>query len=119
MSAAVSTPAGAVAATAPAGGAPARRKRKGRYAGLWFVLPAAVVVVVFTLVPVLYGLGLSFTEYSPLGRTGPQPVGFDNYVNIALDGQLREAFGHALVLIFFYAVLPVMIGLVLAALPPP
>jgi raffinose/stachyose/melibiose transport system permease protein len=35
---------------------------------------------------------------------------------VVRDGQLRDAFGHALILIFFYAVLPLGIGLVLAGL---
>lgn len=116
MSAAVSTSAGAVAATAPAGGPPVRRNRKGRWAGLWFVLPAAIVVVVLTLVPVVYGLGLSFTEYSPLGRTGPQPVGFDNYVALAHDADFRRSIG--VTLRYVVQVLPVLVvlALVLAVL---
>jgi raffinose/stachyose/melibiose transport system permease protein len=42
-------------------------------------------------------------------------VGLDNYKEIFQDPALRGAFGHALVLIVFYAVIPVCLGLVLVA----
>jgi ABC-type sugar transport system permease subunit len=70
-----------------------------------------VVVVAFTLVPVVYGLGLSFTEYSPLGRTGPQPVGFDNYVALAQDADFRRAIG--VTVRYTLQVLPVLVPLAL------
>jgi raffinose/stachyose/melibiose transport system permease protein len=43
-------------------------------------------------------------------------VGLDNYGEIVSDPDLRRAFMHSLVLLFFYALLPVAIGLVLAGL---
>ena len=42
-------------------------------------------------------------------------VGAGNYAEILTDARLRAAFGHALAFIFFYALLPTGIGLVLAA----
>ena len=41
--------------------------------------------------------------------------GFGNYKAIVSDPELRSAFVHALVLLVFYAVLPIAIGLLLAA----
>lgn len=108
---------GAVRAAAPGAPPPPRRaKRRGRYVGVWFVLPAALVVVVFTLVPVVYGLGLSFTSYSPLSRTGPQPVGFDNYAQLVNDPEFLRAIG--VTLRYTVQVLPVLVvlALVLAVL---
>src|SRR5690606_41530899 len=49
------------------------------------------------------------------GLTPATFVGLGNYVDVVTDPRLREAFWHALVLIFFFAVLPVAIGLVLSA----
>jgi raffinose/stachyose/melibiose transport system permease protein len=43
-------------------------------------------------------------------------VGVQNYLAVMADPRLREAFGHALVLILFYAVVPLLIGLPLASL---
>jgi multiple sugar transport system permease protein len=87
---------GGAAAVAPPGTArPARRKTKkwNRLAvcGLLFVLPAGLYVLVFQLVPVVYGLVLSFTSYSPLSRKGPEFTGFDNYASLLTDGDFANA----------------------------
>jgi raffinose/stachyose/melibiose transport system permease protein len=42
-------------------------------------------------------------------------VGLRNYLAVATDGALRASFAHAGVLMFFYCVLPLAIGLVIAA----
>ncbi|MDR7382331.1 carbohydrate ABC transporter permease [Promicromonospora iranensis] len=56
-----------------------------------FVLPALLYVGIFHLVPVVYGLVLSFTDYDPLSRTSPDVVGFDNYVAIFSDAAFRDS----------------------------
>ncbi|WP_229383599.1 carbohydrate ABC transporter permease [Microbacterium allomyrinae] len=50
-----------------------------------FVLPATVYIVGFQLIPVVYGLVLSFTDYSPLSRSGPEFVGFENFADVLAD----------------------------------
>jgi raffinose/stachyose/melibiose transport system permease protein len=42
-------------------------------------------------------------------------VGFDNYRDLVGDEQMRSAFWHSLVLVLFYAVLPTVLGLIVAA----
>lgn len=79
-----------------------------------FLAPALLLYAGFLLFPLGRAVQFSFFEWDGLGAS--VFVGFDNYVNIARDGQLRESFVHALVLIFFYAVVPLAIGLVLAAI---
>ncbi len=82
-----------VVAAAGSGGSPRRRRlRPTQWIGVLFVLPATVYVVLYQLVPVVYGLVLSFTEYSPLSRSGPRLVGLDNYTALLSD----RDFGHAL-----------------------
>ncbi|WP_432493662.1 carbohydrate ABC transporter permease [Kineococcus auxinigenes] len=111
--AAVTAPATGTATTA----APPRRRggrgrRTGaRWIGLAFVAPAALYLVVFQFVPVLYGLTLSFTEYSPLSRGAPRPVGWANYAALLED---RE-FARALLVTGEYVlmVLPVTVALAL------
>lgn len=53
--------------------------------GMVFVAPAAVYIGAFHLYPVLSGLYLSFTDYDPLSRLGPQPVGLENYASLLTD----------------------------------
>lgn len=104
-------PAGAV--DAPAG--PRRRRRLGSF-GLTpylFLAPALVVYATFLLYPL--GRAAQISLYDWDGLTLATFVGLDNYVDVVTDPRLREAFWHALVLIFFFAVLPLAIGLVLAA----
>jgi ABC-type sugar transport system permease subunit len=87
------------------------RRVRRRWAGVLFVLPAGLYLIAFQLVPVLYGLGLSFTRYSPLSRSGPRPAGLGNYARLLSDAE----FGHALVVTGRYVlqVLPVTVALAL------
>ncbi|HEX6686886.1 MAG TPA: sugar ABC transporter permease [Candidatus Limnocylindrales bacterium] len=77
--------------------------------GLLFVVPAAAYVVFSQLGPVVYGFVLSFTKYNPLSRSGPQPVGLDNYRSLLDDPE----FGQALLVTGRYVlqVLPVTVAL--------
>lgn len=105
--------------TAAPGTRAARQGRPRRRLGLFgltpylFLAPAFVVYATFLLYPL--GRAAQISLYDWDGLTLASFVGVDNYVSVVTDPQLREAFWHALVLIFFFAVLPLAIGLVLAA----
>ena len=79
-----------------------------------FLLPAFVVYAVFLLYPL--GRAAQISLYDWDGLSLATFVGLDNYVEVFADPQLRGAFWHALVLIVFFAVIPLGIGLVLAAI---
>ena len=64
------------------------------------------------LIPIARAGYYSLYEWD--GVTPATWVGLDNYGDVVSDGDLRRAFVHALVLLIFYALLPVVIGLVLA-----
>ncbi|NED97973.1 sugar ABC transporter permease [Phytoactinopolyspora alkaliphila] len=74
-------------------GRPARQRLHSRQArfGLLFVVPATLYVAIFQLGPVLYGLVLSFSQYSPLSRSGPQFIGLDNYRGLYGDPEFARA----------------------------
>ncbi|WP_165367404.1 carbohydrate ABC transporter permease [Phytoactinopolyspora endophytica] len=59
--------------------------------GALFVAPAAAYIGIFHLFPVVYGLYLSFTRYSPLDRGGPQLIGIDNYVDLLSDADFHKS----------------------------
>ena len=84
-----------------------------RRVGYLYLLPALVVFALFVLAPLGHSAWLSLFEWD--GVTPGTWVGLDNYEAVASDGELRAAFLHAFVLIAFYAVLPIVIGLLLAA----
>ncbi|RCK69358.1 sugar ABC transporter permease [Desertihabitans brevis] len=83
----------APAAPTPGTAEPRRRRRlrPTQWIGVLFVLPATLYVVVYQLVPVVYGLVLSFTEYSPLSRSGPEWVGVANYLALVGDDDFARA----------------------------
>lgn len=109
-------------AAAAGGGPPRRRERRRRSAatrmgrvGWLFVAPAAVYVGVFHLFPVLFGLVLSFTDYSPISRAAPDFLGLENYRAIFTDPQ----FLNALVVTGSYVLMvlpPLVIGALMLAL---
>jgi raffinose/stachyose/melibiose transport system permease protein len=92
------------AATLPPG-APGR-------VGYLYLLPAFAVFACFVLVPLGHAAWISLFRWD--GITPGTWVGLRNYGDVLSDGELRSAFGHALVLIVFYSLLPVAIGLLLA-----
>ncbi|QPL05551.1 MULTISPECIES: carbohydrate ABC transporter permease [Actinomyces] len=73
-----------------------------------------LVYALFMLYPLARVVQLSFYQWD--GLSLGTWVGLDNYRTTFTDGRLVGAFVHALVLIVFYAVLPLAIGLVLASL---
>ncbi|SDK31041.1 carbohydrate ABC transporter permease [Nonomuraea jiangxiensis] len=79
-----------------------------------YLLPAFVVYAAFLLYPI--GRAVQFSLYDWDGLSVGRWAGLDNYAAILADEGLRAAFGHALVLIGFYAVGPLVIGLALAAI---
>jgi raffinose/stachyose/melibiose transport system permease protein len=86
-----------------------------RAVGYLYLLPAFAVFFCFVLLPLLHAGWLSLWNWDGL----PTPAtwaGLSNYTAVVTDGDLRASFGHALVLIVFFAVLPVVIGLMLAGL---
>ncbi|HKE94467.1 MAG TPA: sugar ABC transporter permease, partial [Povalibacter sp.] len=88
--------------------------RRGRRAVLpyLYLLPAFLFFVPFVLVPFAHTVGLSFYDWNGLTRAAF--TGFDNYREILGSALVRSAFGHALVLILFFGVLPVLMALPLA-----
>ena len=57
---------------------------------------------------------LSFTEWNGIAR--PVLIGITNYVNLFMDGRFYIALRNNAVLILFYCVFPLMIGVALAAI---
>ena len=85
-----------------------------RLVGYLYLLPAFAVFATFVLYPLYRAIFISFYDWD--GLTVGTWTGLDNYKAVFTDPELRSAFAHALVLLIFYAVLPVVIGLLLAGL---
>jgi raffinose/stachyose/melibiose transport system permease protein len=78
-----------------------------------YLAPAFVFYLLFAFGPLVYTTWLSFFDWD--GLTVGTWVGLDNYDEILSDPDIRASFVHSFELIFFYAVVPVCLGLLLAS----
>jgi raffinose/stachyose/melibiose transport system permease protein len=85
-----------------------------RLVGYLYLLPAFAVFAVFVLYPLGDAAWISFWNWD--GLTPATWAGIENYKAVFTDPDLRSAFVHALVLLIFYAVIPLLIGLLLAGI---
>lgn len=90
-----------------------RRAARARVGWLW-VLPALALYGGFVLFPLTQTVRYSFYDWDGFGPA--TWVGLGNYAEVFADGRLLGSVGHALVLIVFFTVLPVALGLVTAVL---
>lgn len=89
-------------------------RRRTRMAGLLFAAPGLLIYAGVVLWPLIQSLQYSFYKWD--GITAAVWVGFENYLSFFTDPVLRSTLGNVLVLIVFFAVLPIALGLLSAAL---
>ena len=85
-----------------------------RWVGLLYAAPALALFAVFGIWPFIQTVLISFTRWKGIGAQ--VPVGLDNYAEVLRDEDLYMGFARAGILILFYAIIPLCIGLLLAAL---
>ncbi|WP_367129409.1 carbohydrate ABC transporter permease [Saccharothrix sp. HUAS TT1] len=84
-----------------------------RSVGWLFVLPALAVYALFVLRPLASTVRYSLYRWDGVGPA--TWVGWDNYLAVVGDPDLRGALGHALVLVVLFTGVPVPLGLLAAA----
>ncbi|WP_199238670.1 carbohydrate ABC transporter permease [Kribbella steppae] len=92
----------------------ARQRRRRSWSALLWVAPAFGMYAVFVLFPMAQSVQYSFYDWDGIGPA--TPAGLDNWKAIFTRPELLNSVLHAFVLILFYTVLPVGLGLVAAAL---
>ncbi|HEY5833961.1 carbohydrate ABC transporter permease [Streptomyces sp.] len=101
------------------GAVPEPSRRKSRTANreqasyALFLIPSALAFLAVIGVPFCMNIGWSFTEWSGVGS--PKWIGLDNYRTLFGDGEFWDSFQHNVYLIVAMAIVPTVIGLVLAA----
>jgi raffinose/stachyose/melibiose transport system permease protein len=78
-----------------------------------FLLPGAVLSVVVIVVPLLMNVGISFTRWQGIGA--PHWIGLQNYWQLFRDSDFWASFRHTIAIIVAMAVVPTVLGLILAA----
>ena len=90
------------------------KKRKVEWKAYLYILPAFVLFAVFLGVPAVQTAQYSLFQWNGIGPS--TWVGLQNYAELFTDSVLRSSFLHAGVLIFFYAVIPVVLALFLTSI---
>lgn len=88
------------------------RRRSRGYA--IFLLPGVLLFLAVIVVPLLMNIGLSFTRWQG-AVTPPEWIGLDNYERLLGDENFWASFRNIIFIIVAMAVVPTLIGLVLAA----
>ena len=91
-----------------------RARHRPSHLGWLFLIPALSVYGIFVLWPILQTIRYSF--YSWDGVDKPQWAGLRNFRAVFTDPQLTSTLVHVAELILFFTVIPVGLGLVLAAI---
>ena len=94
-------------------GAPSRRERAAHPA--WFLFPALVILAVFFFVPTVFNFVYAFTDWSGF-KSEINPVGFDNFAELAGSGTLFTSLRVTLVYAVLVAIFQNVFGLALAVL---
>ena len=79
----------------------------------WYLVPGVLASLAVIVVPLVMTVGISFTRWSGIGS--PTFVGLENYTRLFADERFWASFGHIVLLILAMAVLPTLLGLLLAA----
>lgn len=87
---------------------------RGRFTPYLYLLPAFLVYAAFLLYPLIRAAQFSLYDWPGFGPS--TFVGLGNYVDLLSDRRFLAAISHALILIIFYSILPLVVGLILAAI---
>jgi raffinose/stachyose/melibiose transport system permease protein len=89
-------------------------RQVGRRAGYGiYLIPGTLACLAVIVVPLVMTVGISFTRWTGVGS--PRWIGADNYTRLWHDANFWASFGHIIALIVAMAVLPTLLGLLLAA----
>jgi len=85
-----------------------------KWKGWLYVLPALLIYLVFTFIPILETIRTSFYRWDGFSSQKVF-IGLANYARLFIDNEFIGAFFHNLFFIIFYCLIPILIGLVLAS----
>jgi raffinose/stachyose/melibiose transport system permease protein len=85
------------------------------FKAMLFVLPALACYIIFSTVPIINTIQLSFYNWNG-ASVGMKFIGFENYKEIFTDPIFWKALSHNIFWIVFTIVIPVMLGFFLAVL---
>lgn len=78
--------------------------------GYAFIFPSMLIIIAFKLIPLIVGLGISFTDWNLL--SSPEFIGLQNYARLFIDPTAPVVFKNT----FYYSLLSVPLNLVISLL---
>ncbi|HTJ59514.1 MAG TPA: sugar ABC transporter permease [Devosiaceae bacterium] len=78
-----------------------------------YLIPGTLGFLALVLCPLIANVGISFTTWKGIGKA--RFVGIENYERLAQDAMFWGSIGHTLLFIISMTVVPIIIGLILAA----
>ena len=88
---------------------------ESRWKGWLYLLPALLVYLLFTFLPILETIRSSFYQWDGFSQNKTW-IGIANYVELFSDPKFHNALKNNLIFVIFYSIIPIMIGLFLASL---
>ena len=92
-----------------------KKNHRERVQGILFSLPAIIILVIFTLLPVLYSFYLSFNKVSLIGDVSYDFIGLRNYVNALKDPRVVMALKNTLKYVVIVVPVQTLLALLLAS----
>ncbi|WP_421761824.1 carbohydrate ABC transporter permease [Devosia sp.] len=87
--------------------------RRTTVGALVFIAPAFLMYAAFVLVPLAMSLFYSLQRWDGIGKM--RFVGLNNYLIVLTDSDLLQVIGNAFQLVLYFTVIPVVLGLAVAA----
>lgn len=81
---------------------------------LLYILPSFILLMTFSIIPILMNVFLSFMSYNVIQR--PQPVWFDNYLRMFKDPYISASFKNTVLFTLIIVPCQTVISLLLAAI---
>jgi len=88
---------------------------ESKWKGLLYLLPAFLIYLLFTFIPILETFRASFFVWNGFSESRTF-IGLGNYLSLFSDPLFLKAISNNLVFILFYSIIPILIGLMLSAL---
>lgn len=92
---------------------PSWGSRKAAIVALLFAAPAFLMYATFVLVPLCLSVYYSLLRWDGIGKA--RFVGLNNYLIVLTDSDLLQIIGNAFQLVLYFTLIPVLIGLAVAA----
>lgn len=90
-----------------------RRSEGSAWTPYLYVLPAFVFFIIVIGIPLLQTAYYSVWNWN--GLSTATWAGFGNYAALVLDPILRDSFIHVFILLIFFAIIPILLGLIVTA----